>query len=292
VGRPVVAEALPVSNPERALTRLPWFDVLLAQTQVAQTQVKLPPSAVIANLDSDDALVRLSARRQLASIGTPAISAMDKALVSAGSSYRVRLGVIVAAVQMPAFKADSFSRAAWCEVWAASQTGDDTLKTQANLLLKKQRTPVNLTTCNARRPPAQRPTVPPVQQVSLPPAPEIDLLDTSNIETVFNNPSRSPTFEISKRHVITYLWDYHWNNGRGQTAGTIGLRNEKGQMFGPWQAYGSPGQGGAPNVNWEAIANLTIPPGKYTVVDSDPGTWSWNSKSASGFSRVKGRPLE
>jgi hypothetical protein len=296
VGRPVVVrngDPLPFAGPEFALARLPGFDVLFAQTRPAQTQVRLPPSAVIANLDSDDALVRLSARKQLASLGTQATPEMDKALVSADSSYRVKLGVIVAAIQMPAFGPGSFSPAAWCQVWTASQTGDDTLKTQASVLLKKQRTPVNLASCSARRP-AVRPGVrPPAPEVVLPPVPDIVLLDSSNIDTVFNNPPLQPTFAISKRHLITYIWDYHWNDGRGKTAGTIRLRNDKGQMFGPWQAYGSAGQGGAPNVNWEAIANSEIPPGKYTVIDSDPGTWSWNGKSGrSGFSRVKGRPLE
>jgi hypothetical protein len=77
-----------------------------------------------------------------------------------------------------------------------------------------------------------------------------------------NDPPRALTFQISKRHLITYVRDYHWNNGRGQIAGTIGLRNEEGQLFGPWQAYGSAEQGGAPNVNWEAIRERDAPAGK------------------------------
>ena len=277
---------------EGRFDHLPWFAVLLAQNRTAQVQVKLPASAIIANLDSDDALIRLTARSQLASLGAGATSAMDKALVSPDSSYRVRLGVIVAAIQMPDFKPTAFSPAAWCQVWNATQTGDDTLKTQANLLLKRQATPINVSACNVRRLPVQQAARPPVQQLALPPRPEIELLNTGNTFAVLNKPPRPPTFEISKRHLITYVWDYHWNNGRGQTAGKIGLRNERGQVFGPWQAYGSAGQGGAPNVNWEAIANATIPPGKYTVFDSDPGTWSWNRQSGGGISIIKGRPLE
>jgi hypothetical protein len=274
---------------ERAISQLPGFRVLLAQSQMVQQPVRLSPGAVIANLDSDDTLVRLTARRQLAALGPEATSAMDRALVDRASSYRVRLGVIVAAIQMPGFKPNGFSTAAWCEVWNATQTSDDTLKTQANLLLKKQATPVDLSSCNMRGATGGRP---PAQQGAPPAQPEIELLNTRNTYAVVNNPPRPPTFQISKRHLISYVWDYHWNNGRGQIAGKIGLRNDEGQMFGPWQAYGSAGQGGAPNVSWEAIVNVTLPPGKYTVVDSDPLTWSWNQQSGGGMSIVKGRPVE
>ena len=45
----------------------------------------------------------------------------------------------------------AFSPAAWCQVWSATQTGDDTLKTQANLLLKRQASPINVSACNVRR---------------------------------------------------------------------------------------------------------------------------------------------
>jgi hypothetical protein len=172
-GEPIVVVSNAPPTVEQAINQLPGFGVLFAQSSV-----RLPPAAVISNLESDDVLVRLTARRQLASIGPEATKAMDKALVGPpASSYRVKLGVIVAAVQMPNFRAESLSPAAWCEVWNASQASDDTLKTQASLLLKKQTTPVTASSCNARRllapqavrPPVQLPARPPVQSTPRPP---------------------------------------------------------------------------------------------------------------------------
>jgi hypothetical protein len=126
----------------RKVGHLPWFATVFAQS-------KLAPGMVIANLEADDPLVRLTARKQLASLGPEAISTMDKALVKPDSSYRVKLGVIVAANQMLGFKPDGFSTSAWCEVWRDAQTGDDAMKTQANLLLKKQDKPVSASSCVA-----------------------------------------------------------------------------------------------------------------------------------------------
>ena len=60
---------------------------------------------MLANLEADDPLIRLTARKQLASLGRGATNEMAKALASFDSSYRVKLGVIVAANQMPSFRA-------------------------------------------------------------------------------------------------------------------------------------------------------------------------------------------
>ncbi len=289
---PVIARGVESSSSiGHFFEHFPGFAVLLAQAQAAQTRVKPPVNTIIANLDSEDALVRLTARRQLAEVGAAAIPDMDEALVNAGSSYRVRLGVIVAANQMPDF-ALGFSPAAWCRVWEASQTGDDTLKTQASVLLRRQKKPVNVSSCASRRSAVQQVTASPAQRAPVATQPEVDLVDSTNIGEVINKPPRPPTFEITKPHLISYVRTYHWNNAHGQIGGTIALRNEKGQMFGPWFAYTSSGQGGAPNVNWEVAANQVIPPGKYTVIDSDPATWSWNKESAVGFAIVKGRPVQ
>jgi hypothetical protein len=73
---------------------------------------------------------------------------------------------------------------------------------------------------------------------------------------------------------------YHWNDAEGMSSpGTIGLRAADGTMYGPWQATGLDGQGGVPNANWVVNPNIIIPPGAYTVIDSDPSTWSQNEET-------------
>jgi len=110
-------------------------------------QTKRSAGTVVQNLDSDDPLIRLTARKQLALLGPEAMSTMDKAMANLDSSYRVKLGVIVAANEMKGFRPEAFSPRAWCEVWWAAQTGDETMKGQANLLLKKQTKRIDTQSC-------------------------------------------------------------------------------------------------------------------------------------------------
>lgn len=119
-----------------------------------------------------------------------------------------------------------------------------------------------------------------------------DLYNNTNIEVVNNGPTRGLQFALNAPARITQIVTYHWNFGRGARPGTIALRNVNGQIFGPFAARGTAGQGGAPNVNWVADVNVSIPAGSYTVLDSDPGTWSNNSRSGfQGFAIVRGSLL-
>ena len=79
-------------------------------------------------------------------------------------------------------------------------------------------------------------------------------------------------------------------DGRGTARpGTIALRDASGRVYGPWQATGSPGQGGVANAMWTARPMATLPAGRYTVIDSDPSTWSQNSAThGAGITRVEG----
>jgi hypothetical protein len=91
-------------------------------------------------------------------------------------------------------------------------------------------------------------------------------------------PTQPSTFTLDKSYTISQIRTYHWNNGRGtQTPGVISIKGPDGKVYGPWKASGSPGQGGISNVHWIALPDLTLPPGTYQVVDSDPSTWSHNS---------------
>jgi hypothetical protein len=110
---------------------------------------------------------------------------------------------------------------------------------------------------------------------------------------VANSPTSPTVITINQPITMTMLRTYHWNNGRGTPAtGTIGLKDASGRMYGPWQAAGSPGQGGVPNAYWITSPNIILPAGTYTVVDSNPATWSQNGNSGGkGFTALNGNPL-
>ncbi|MBI3705458.1 MAG: hypothetical protein HY244_16795 [Rhizobiales bacterium] len=105
------------------------------------------------------------------------------------------------------------------------------------------------------------------------------LFDNGNIYAVQNRPTRETTFTLSRPIHLTKIMTYHWNDGRGAPAGTIGLRDGAGEIYGPWEAVGQPGQGGVPSAYWIVEGDLELPAGTYTFLDSDPSTWSQNAGS-------------
>ena len=108
---------------------------------------------------------------------------------------------------------------------------------------------------------------------------------------IANNGATAPTtFTITSPWLVTEIIDYHWNDGHGATPlGTITLRAGDGTEFGPWQVDGQPGQGGVKNAYWVVNPNVVIPAGTYTVVDSNPATWSQNAETGgAGMSWGKG----
>jgi len=116
------------------------------------------------------------------------------------------------------------------------------------------------------------------------------LFDNWNTGGVSNGPTAPTAFTLSQPAQITAVNSYHWNNGNGTSVpGTLALSGADGSTYGPWQATGSLGSGGVLNAVWTANPDVTIPAGTYTVVDSDPTTWSQDSQSGgAGFSQVKG----
>ena len=119
---------------------------------------------------------------------------------------------------------------------------------------------------------------------------EVILFDNFNILAVQNG-ATSPTFDVPSATTITKIQTYHWNNASGSgSTGTISLQADDGTVYGPWVTVGAEGQGGVPNAYWTASPNVTIPAGRYTVIDSDPGTWSQNADSGGvGFVIVSGQ---
>ncbi len=115
-----------------------------------------------------------------------------------------------------------------------------------------------------------------------------DIFNNFNGGTVDNSPMAATVFTIKQSYLITMVLDYHWNNGEGSPGGTIALRCSQGVVHGPWNVVTSSGSG-ASNVNWTAEPSVVLPAGTYTVVDSDPATWSQDPQSGgAGFSEVKG----
>lgn len=114
---------------------------------------------------------------------------------------------------------------------------------------------------------------------------------TMNILAVYNGATAPATFSFDRPHLITQISDYHWNDAQGVTPGTIGFKDSSGKQYGPWQASGAQGQGGVPNAYWVVFPNIVVPAGTYTIIDSDPSTWSQNSESGGrGMSDVWGTP--
>jgi hypothetical protein len=106
-----------------------------------------------------------------------------------------------------------------------------------------------------------------------------EILKVTSVRAAQNGATTPTTFTVGIAWTVTEIRTYHWNNGRGATPGTIGLRADNGAVYGPWQATGEPGSGGAPNAYWVVKPNVVIGPGTYTVLDSDPGTWSQNQET-------------
>jgi hypothetical protein len=119
------------------------------------------------------------------------------------------------------------------------------------------------------------------------------IFEVGNVGGVGNGPSKTTKLKLSSPHVVTLIRNYHWNSGRGAAPGSIALKGKDGDIYGPWQATGSPGQGGVPNAYWTVYPNIALPAGTYSVIDSDPATWSHNTESNNrGFVRVEGYPAD
>jgi hypothetical protein len=118
------------------------------------------------------------------------------------------------------------------------------------------------------------------------------VFDTFNGGGVGNSPSMATSFTVKSPFMMTQIQTYHWNNGKGSSLGTIALRDQNGRLFGPWAASGTAGQGGVPNAFWTVKPGIELAPGTYTVVDSQPSTWSTNAASGKrGFVQVSGYSL-
>ena len=132
---------------------------------------------------------------------------------------------------------------------------------------------------------------PAITQQNLPSVTDPIIFTNGNIAGVQNGPTRPTTFTITAAYQVTFMYDYHYFNN-GKLPGTIALRHADGTVYGPWKAEGALGQGGVKNAYWFVRPNVEIKAGAYTVIDSDPSTWSQNAgSSGAGFTEIRGRKL-
>jgi hypothetical protein len=114
----------------------------------------------------------------------------------------------------------------------------------------------------------------------------VSIINVNTLLAVFGG-GTSPTVTFAQSYYLTDILTYHWNDGKGTPAGTIALRDANGKTYGPWTATLESG------VYWTAKPSVTIPAGTYTVLDSDPSTWSQNSETGgNGVTTASGIPLK
>ena len=112
--------------------------------------------------------------------------------------------------------------------------------------------------------------------------------NTMGTEMSPSGPKAPTTFTFTQTVTLVTINAYHYDAKGQGPPGTLSLRDQNGKLYGPWYTKGSTGQGGVKNAFWSADINVVLPAGTYTVVDSNPATWSYNAKSNyQGFAGVR-----
>jgi tetratricopeptide (TPR) repeat protein len=134
--------------------------------------------------------------------------------------------------------------------------------------------------------------------------PEKFILDMTSVAGVSNHPKSPTRFSISSPTLITKIWTYHYNDGKGDSPGTISLVDVgSGKIVGTWNVVGTfhmfdsaPGAtwpkagDGPPHLYWYSEPNVVIAPGQFEVRVSNPKSWAHNSESKGrGFAFVYGK---
>lgn len=119
----------------------------------------------------------------------------------------------------------------------------------------------------------------------------ITIFTNANFQGVFNGVKASTVFSLKSPYLITRITTYHHNQGKGGTPGSLALKGSWGKSYGPWPALAKNPDGSDPRRYWTVTPNAVLPAGVYTIVDSDPSTWSSNARSQGrGIAWVEGRP--
>lgn len=96
-----------------------------------------------------------------------------------------------------------------------------------------------------------------------------------------NGPTEPTRFTLEMAYFIERIHTYHLGGTSGANPGSIALRGDDGTLYGPWPATSVPIGVSGPGEIWEAVPGITLPAGVYTVIDSDPDSWSQNADTGS-----------
>lgn len=116
------------------------------------------------------------------------------------------------------------------------------------------------------------------------------IFDNSIPAPVESVPLKPTRFTLYDSRTITSIKTFHWNGGKGALPGSIALQGKNKRLIGPWQASAIDDGQGLANAYWEVKPNILLEAGTYTVLDSEPGTWSRNpAKGDMGIVRILGQ---
>ncbi len=116
------------------------------------------------------------------------------------------------------------------------------------------------------------------------------IFDNSIPAPVESVPLKPTRFTLYDSRTITSITTFHWNGGKGALPGSIALQGKNKRLIGPWQASAIDDGQGLANAYWEVKPNIMLEAGTYTVLDSEPGTWSRNpAKGDMGIVRILGQ---
>jgi len=90
-----------------------------------------------------------------------------------------------------------------------------------------------------------------------------------------SGPTADTVFILGEESYITGVKTYH--SGDYNEPGTIGLLDESGVMYGPWDAVRAESY---TTFYWLVSPDIVLPAGTYTVIDSRPETWTYNTLSS------------
>ncbi|MPM05111.1 hypothetical protein SDC9_51396 [bioreactor metagenome] len=109
------------------------------------------------------------------------------------------------------------------------------------------------------------------------------LYTTNNIAAVESSPSgpaNPAQFTVTGPTHIAKIGNYHY--GYAHTSGTISLMDTNSTVYGPWSTANEGGY-------WCVYPDAEVPAGTYTVVDSNPESWSFNLDSGNaGMTEIVG----
>ncbi len=115
------------------------------------------------------------------------------------------------------------------------------------------------------------------------------LYSNENIGAVSNKPPYYLMFDVSETIIVQSATTYHWNEGKGQSPGSISIYKASGSLLGSYAAQGRTGYRGVPNAYWDIFPNIELSPGTYYLLPSDTESWAHNAESDNcGFFNIRG----